>query len=428
MDRADALHLLRRTGFTVRQAELTEIAALSRNAAIDRLLDFGPNGGASPPPQVFDEEGKRWEQVRDLRLWWLQRMVTSPRQLQEKMALFWHSHFATSAEAAYYAVHIWEQNQLFRTHAIGDYRELVQGVAVGPAMLAYLDNHRNKAGNPNENFARELLELHTLGPGNFTENDIVEVARAWTGHGLDEGKDHYEFHSKYHDYRNKTIFGITRDWDGPAVINEIVTGSKKTAAAKFLAKKLYEFFVHETPSQAVVDRLAADFVAGGLQTWVLVRSILRSDEFWSTAGRVAMVRNPVEFVVACIQGAGSSVDEARPDWWLQSMGMDLFYPPNPAGWKLNGYWVSSTAQWAKSDFVRHLTWKAVQRDHLHEIEDMGVPQAVALALSWFGVEDADPSTRTAIENYLYAERATWEWPQHANLLTLTMLSPDIQVA
>ena len=114
MERADALHLLRRTGFTVRPAELDEIAALSREAAIDRLMDFGPNGGVSPPPSALDREGKRWQQVRDLRIWWLDRMRTAPRQLQEKMVLFWHSHFATNAESVYYAKHMWDQNQLFR--------------------------------------------------------------------------------------------------------------------------------------------------------------------------------------------------------------------------------------------------------------------------------------------------------------------------
>ena len=428
MERADALHLLRRTGFTVRPAELDEIAALSREAAIDRLMDFGPNGGVSPPPSALDREGKRWQQVRDLRIWWLDRMRTAPRQLQEKMVLFWHSHFATNAESVYYAKHMWDQNQLFREQAIGDFRTMVHAVSVGPAMLAYLDNYRNKAGNPNENFARELMELHTLGPDNYAEGDIPEVARAWTGHMLDDEKYVYQFHPNWHDYRNKTIFGITRDWDGPAVIDEIITGSKRDACARFLTRKLFEFFAYENPADAVVNRIADAYVAGGMQLWVIVREILRSDEFWSAEARAAHVRSPAEFVVACMVGAGSNADEARPDWWLDSMGMELFYPPNPSGWQANGYWVSSTAQWAKADFVRHLTWKATRRDHLEEIETMAVPVAVATAFSYFGIEDAAQTTRRAIEDYMYAERAAWEWPQHPNLLTLTMLCPDIQVA
>ncbi|MBN4059640.1 DUF1800 domain-containing protein [Acidimicrobium ferrooxidans] len=428
MDRADALHLLRRTGFTVRTAELDEIAGLTREVAVDRLLDFSPNTGAGPSPEVNNVEGKRWEQIRDLRLWWIDRMQTSPRQLQEKMVLFWHSHFATSADSGFYAYYAWDQNSLFRAKAVGDFKSLAHDVALGPAMLAYLDNYRNKAGNPNENFARELLELHLLGPENYNESDIPEVAKAWTGYMLDEEKYVHEFHPQHHDYRNKTIFGITRAWNGPQVIDEIITGSKQTASARFIAKKLFEFFAYADPSSTVVNRLADDFIAGGHQIWVLVRNILLSNEFWSAEARKAMVRSPVEFVVACMQGAGSSVAEARPDWRLKTMGMELFDPPNPSGWQQNGFWVSSTAQWAKADFARNLSWKAVNRDFLSQIEFLSVPDAVAIALSLFGVEDASPTTRQALENYLYAERATDEWPQQANLLTLTMMTPDIQVA
>lgn len=428
VDRADALHLLRRTGFTIRPAELDEIAGLTRFEAVDRLLDFGPNDASPPPAHVLDFEGKRWQQVRDLRTWWIERMRVAPRQLQEKMTLFWHSHFATSADSIYYARHMAEQNELFRRQAIGDYRTLVQSMAIGPAMLAYLDNARNKAGNPNENFARELLELHTLGPDGYSESDIPEVAKAWTGHMLDDERYFYEFRANYHDYRNKTIFGITRDWDGPAVIDEILTGSKAVASSRFIARKLFAFLAYHDPSATMVDQLATSFRNSGLQIWVLVREILRSDEFWSARAREAKVRSPAEYVIACMNGAGASADEARPDWWLESMGMDLFYPPNPSGWQSDGFWVSSTAQWAKADFARYVTWKAVRRDFLIEVETMAVPVAVAAAFSLFGIEDADTATRRAIEDYMYAERATWEWPQHSNLLTLTMLTPDIQIA
>jgi hypothetical protein len=141
-----------------------------------------------------------------------------------------------------------------------------------------------------------------------------------------------------------------------------------------------------------------------------------------------MVRNPIEYVVTCMEGSAASAYDARPDWWLESMGMSLFYPPNPSGWQRNGYWISSTAQWAKADFARHLAWLTVRREHLIQVTQLGVPAAVNLVTSFYGIEDVGPSTRAALENYLYAERATWEWPQHANLLTLAMLTPDVQVA
>jgi uncharacterized protein (DUF1800 family) len=328
----------------------------------------------------------------------------------------------------YFAQQTWEQNHLFRLGGLGNYRNLVHATSIDPAMLTYLDNYRNKAGNPNENYARELMELHTLGPGNYTENDIVEVAKAWTGHMLNDNYSHYEFKTYHHDYRNKTIFGITREWDGPEVIDEILLGSKKVASAKFITKKLWEYFAYEDPSDALVTALANQFIADGLELAPLVRNILLHQEFWGSRARRGLVRSPVDYVLQCMVGASSWIDEARPDWYLDQMGIDLFYPPNPSGWQLNGFWLSASATWAKAEFARHLAWKMVRRDHLTEITTQGVPMAVSLALSFFGIPDASHNTRTALENYLYAERATWEWPQHANLLTLTMLTPEIQVA
>lgn len=428
MNRDDAVHLLRRTGFAVREAQVNELMALDRLGAVNLVTDFSPNPAAAPPGEIADPEGSRWRQVRDLGNWWLGRMLNSPRPLQEKMTLFWHSHFAASADTIYFATQTWEQNHLFRLQGLGNYRDLVRSTALDPAMITYLDNYRNKAGNPNENYARELMELHTLGPGNYTENDIVEVARAWTGHMLDDEYRRYQFQGYHHDYRNKTIFGITRPWDGPEVIDEILLGSKQLIAAKFITRKLWEYFAHENPAESLVTALANQFISDGLNIGLLLRNIFLHDDFWNSTSRQAIVRSPVEYVLQCIVGAGSSLDEARPDWWLDQMGIRLFYPPNPSGWQLNGFWLSASATWAKAEFARHLAWKATRRDHLHEITQEGVPTAVSLALNFFGIPDASATTRTALENYLYAERATWEWPQHANLLTLTMLTPEIQVA
>jgi len=428
LNRDDALHLIRRTGFAVREADVSQLMALDRVGAVSLVMDFGPNSAAQPPSSIVDPEGSRWRQVRDLRDWWLERMLTTPRPLQEKLVLFWHSHFATSASNMRFATQTWEQNHLFRLQSLGNYRDLVHATSTDAAMLLYLDNYRNKAGNPNENYARELMELHTLGPGNYSENDVVEVANAWTGHMLDGDRRRYEFHTYHHDYRSKTIFGITRAWDGPEVIDEILLGSKRLVAAKFITKKLWEYFVYEDPSDSLVTSLANQFITDGLNIGLLLRNILLHDEFWGPTARKAIVRSPVEYVLQCITGAGSTIAEARPDWWIKQMGIDLFYPPNPSGWQLNGFWLSASATWAKAEFARNLAWKAVKRNHLKEIETQGAPMAVTLALSFFGIADASPTTRSALENYLYAERATWEWPQHANLLTLTMLTPEIQVA
>ncbi len=428
LDRRDAEHLVRRTGFGLRSQQVEEILGMTRAQAVDHIMDFSSNPPASPPAVIFNEEESRWSQIRDLTKWWINRMQTVPRGLEEKLVLFWHSHFASSADSVSYAWQTWDQNKLFRDQALGNFGQLAHAMSVQPAMLTYLDNYRNKAGNPNENFARELFELHILGVGNYTEADIVGAAKAWTGHMLSEDRRNYEFHPWHHDYRDKTIFGITRDWDGPALIDEVLKGSKKLPAARYLARKLFEYLAYQGPDESVVATLADYYLANDLSIGLLVRAILLHDEFWSERARFAYVRSPVEYAVACLIGAGSSEEESRPDWWLDTMGQELFYPPNPSGWHLNGYWISATSMWAKAGFARHVAWKAVDRDHLAEILTMGAPQAVSLVLSFFGLPEVSTATRRALEDYVYAERATDEWPLHANLLTLVMLTPEMQLA
>ena len=218
MDRADAEHLVRRTGFGIDYSLVDELVPLSRADAVARVMDFSANPAPQPPSETFDEEGSRWQQVRDLAQWWTERMRTAPRPLEEKLVFFWHGHFATSADTHRYGWQTWTENNLFRSNLFGSFRDLAHAVSVTPSMLLYLDNYRNKAGRPNENFARELFELHLLGPGeHHSENDIVESARAWTGHHLENGLRTYHFDSYWHDHRNKTIFGITRNWDGPEI-------------------------------------------------------------------------------------------------------------------------------------------------------------------------------------------------------------------
>ena len=390
-------------------------------------MNFSPNPAAIPPSDIYDESRSRWRLIRDLRNWWIDRMVSVPRGLEEKMVLFLHDHFATSAATAKKAWHMWEQNKLFRDHALGSFHTIVHNMAVQPAMLRYLDNWRNRAEHINENFARELLELHTLGPENYVEADIVGAAVAWTGYGLTDDGRYYQFRPYYHDYRDATIFGITKPWTGPEVIDEILLGSKKNESARFVADRLWTFFAYSEPESHVIDRMVNVYLANGLSLGAMVREMFLVDEFYSARAKEGLVRRPVDYVVACMRGAGSNVDEARPDWWLDEMGQELFYPTSPKGWKLTN-WLSATTAWAKADFAGYLAYKAGSRDWLAEIEQLAVPDAVNICLGFFGIDTVTPSTRTALENYLYAERATWEWPQHRNMLRLTMLTPEIQVA
>ncbi|MDG2112240.1 MAG: DUF1800 family protein [Actinomycetota bacterium] len=429
VDRADAEHLVRRTGFGIDYAFVDELVTLNRSDAVGRVMDFSPNPAATPPAEVFDEDGSRWRQVRDLSQWWAERMRTVPRPLQEKLVLFWHGHFATNADTHRYAWQTWQENDLFRGMVFASFRDFAQTMSVTPSMLLYLDNYRNKAGRPNENFARELLELHLLGPGeHHSENDIIETARAWTGHHLENGLRTYHFDTYWHDHRSKTIFGINRNWDGPAVIDEAVLGTHRVTSARYIATQLWSFFAYPNPSSAIIDDLVVDYLNNNLNLGLLVRAIFMHDEFYSAKARTGLVRTPIEWTVACSRAANSPTSESRPDWWTGDMGQRLFHPPNPSGWDQNEVWISATGAWARADFASHLIWKMDQRNHLKELEDMSVPAAVDLLKGWFSLHLLTPGTRRALEDYLYAERAADEWPQYRNVLTLVMLSPEMQLA
>jgi len=429
VDRADAEHLVRRTGFGIDWAVVDQLVSMSRADAVATLMDFSPNPTPQPPSGIFDEDGSKWRQIADLKVWWMERMRLMPRPLQEKLTLFWHGHFATNADQHRYAWQTWQENNLFRGMLFGSFRDFAQAASISPSMLLYLDNYRNKAGNPNENFARELLELHLLGPGeHHSENDIIETARAWTGHHLSDGLKNYQYNSYWHDHRNKTIFGITKNWDGPQVIDEAVHGVHRVTSARYIATELWNFLAYPGPPSSVIDDVVTDYLNNNLNLGLLVRSILMHDEFYSAKARTGLVRSPVEWAVACARAGASPASECRPDWWIRDMGQNLLHPPNPSGWKQNAEWISATGAWARADFASHLVWKMSQRDHLEEIYDLSVPAVVDLLRGWFSLNTLTTKTRRALEDYLYAERATEEWPQYRNVLTLVMLSPEMQLA
>src|SRR5262249_51423634 len=172
-------------------------------------------------------------------------MATSPAPLQEKLTLFWHGHFATANYKVGDMLLMYQQNALWRTQATGNFRDLVQTMSLQPAMLIWLDNDPNEKGQPNENFARELMELFTLGVNQYTQDDVVASARPWTGHNtLDGDREQYHFYPERHDDGQKTFMGVTQDWDGPDIVNFILgsDATHKLIAAKFIAAKMWSFF------------------------------------------------------------------------------------------------------------------------------------------------------------------------------------------
>src|SRR5205814_6579142 len=201
--------------------------------------------------EFHDMEG---ENILDLRRWWLERMLTSPAPLLEKMTLFWHGHFATSVQKVKDGYWMWLQNDTLRRNALGNFGTLVKAISRDPAMMIYLDLQQSRKEHPNENWARELMELFTVGIGNYSETDIRESARAFTGYRVDMTNQQFRFAPKQHDDGPKTFIGKTGAWNGDDIIDALM---KQPACAQFLARKLWRFFAEDEPSAKIVDALAA---------------------------------------------------------------------------------------------------------------------------------------------------------------------------
>lgn len=391
------------------------------------MLDFELNAPITAmPSELADDEMGMWRQNIVLTNWWIERWKASVSPLEEKLLLYFHGHFATSSRKLRYGHQMWDQLVGIRAHLLGHYPSMVQYVSTSSAMLMYLDNWRNRAGNPNENFARELLELHVLGRDNYSEQDIVENAKAWTGHGLDEQKRYYQFDARNHDDRPKTIFGETRSWDGPQTIDYMFSNSTlKVHAARHLTRRLWSFLASAEPNETLVNSLAQTFIAGNFNIRTLLRAMLMSDEFYSAP---ALVRSPMEWVVDLLRVTGAGTDVARPEWFLSRMGQRPFAPPSPAGWGQNDTWLSVTSEWARGDFARHLTWKIDDWGFLQSVHDMSVTDSVGHTLNAFGIGHASNLTRRTIEDYVITERGRRGWAERVNQLTLTMMTPEFCLA
>lgn len=428
----DAAHLLRRVGFGGTSGEIEALVPLSWEAAVDRVLDTSrapsPGSGPSLPAPGAPMTGEQWHQAyMAMTSWWLDRARTTPVPVVEKLTLFWHGHMPSSLDVVPHAL-LLDQNQLYRSKALGKVDELVQAASVHPAMLIYLDNRANAAGWPNENFARELMELFTLGVGKYSEDDVRESARAWTGHTMDTSTWSYRFRSDWHDHGNKTFMGVTRPWDGPQIIQHLLRGPKQRTAAGFLARKMWRFLAGPKPTTTIIDDVASRFIAGDMQTEALVRAILLRPEFRSPEVRTGLVRSPFELVVAALRHTGRSATEVRPQWLMPGMGQELFRPPNVDGWGTNAYWISTSAMWAKSILADQLGAGAGEYRLLEGSERRSVVDAVSAALETFGITGPSATTRAAMEQFVRAERSSRRWGERSGLVSLAIMSPEFQLA
>jgi len=280
--------------------------------------------------------------------WWANRMLTTQRPFQEKMTLFWHGHFATTEEKVrdYRKLHI--QNELLRQNATGKFRDLMVAVAKDPAMLAFLDAGVNLKGAPNENFAREIMELFTMGVGNYTEQDIKEAARAFTGWNYNDLR--FVINPQQHDDDEKTILSRTGRFTGEQVIDILLA---QPVTAEFLAGKLYRYFVREDLSPAFQQRLGKLLRDSNYDIAAFMETLLLSKDFYSKASVATRIKPPVELLISTYKKMGLTAVPGIPDFNEQSemLGQKLFYPPNVAGWAHGRSWITPGLLLARGNVI-----------------------------------------------------------------------------
>lgn len=355
---AEAKRLLDRAGLGSSAAEEAAYAALDREAAVDRLLaEAGYAGPAwsfpwlSEPPfpktsgPEAQRERRRTEKDRftEFTEAWVRRLCRSPDALGERLALFWHNYFTSSFDAVKSAAALVRQDELIRRRSLGNFREFLVDMTVDPAMMVYLDTAENSRTKPNENFARELLELFSLGEGNYGEADIREAARALAGLRLDEAGA-WRLEPRRADDGVKTIFGKTGRFGRVELIDLVL---EQDAAARYLPSRLFREFVGRAPQPAELAPLAAAFRAGGWEIRPLVRAILLSEAFWDAADP-PRVRSPAELLAATVRLAGAEPPGDKLAADLRRLEQPLGDPISVKGWPEGAEWINADAVLART--------------------------------------------------------------------------------
>ena len=366
----DARHLLNRAGFGARPADLAGFAQLSHEAAVDRLLAGTRTDTALPPPAelaeylspsrlraLSDAERKETQKrgALALRAWWLGAMLgasTPAEQLRERMTLFWHNHFVSSLQKVKSAKLMLDQNRLLRHYALGNFAGLLHAVGKNPAMVVYLDSATNRKGSPNENFAREVMELFTVGEGHYSEQDIREAARAFTGWSIEPETGEFRWRPFVHDDGSKTVLGVSGNLDGDAVL-DILLAQPQTA--EFVVRKLWREFVSPTPDEGETRRIARRFRDSGYDIRVALREIFGSRAFWAAENRLVLIKSPVDWVLGTLNSLELEAPDPLPlSLALRQLGQDLFAPPNVKGWPGGETWINSSTLLARKQLAERL--------------------------------------------------------------------------
>jgi hypothetical protein len=415
----------------------------------DALLnDLAPHMGRGRNRFSENREGPEQE----IRGWWLYAMMFSPHPLRERMTLFWHNHFATSIAKVGRPELMLKQNQTLRAHALGKFQPLLLAVSRDPAMQVWLDSNSNVKGYANENYARELMELFSLGTGNYTEKDVKEAARAFTGWHTDG--EAFAFNASQHDGGPKTFLGKTGAWDGGDVIRIVL---EQPAAARFLVRKLYRHLISESepPPAALLEPLAEQLRRADYDIRTVVRTILRSRLFFSEHAYRRRIKSPVEYIVGLIRGLDDQPQMPQLAAAMKGLGQDLFAPPNVKGWDGGKAWLNTATLLARHNLAWTLVGNQARRDVMEErsfgrarsfttaaaprssavdlVRKHGgadAPRQVAFLLDLFLAGDVDAAGRQKLESFLKRDNPkdkTWEQRIRETMHTI-LLMPEYQLA
>ncbi len=395
MGRARARHLLNRAGFGIPLPLVDRLAPMSPAQAVQYFVDFESQPDIVTEPDWLESPGdlrlarrqiarmyevnmgdmemnddiqksidiekrkmnqefnlEQREDLERLKIWWLRTMHDTHRPLQEKMTLFWHGHFATSAQKVKAGGPNYQLNNIFRSHAVGNFKTLAYEVGCSPAMMSYLDNARNVKKHPNENFARELMELFTLGVGNYTEDDIKEAARAFTGWATDG--EEFVYNKRQHDAGSKTFLGVTGDLNGNDVYDIIFD---QDAAASFIVAKLWRFFAYDDPEPEVVEGLSETLRESGFEIAPVLREMFMSQAFYSDRAVLTLIKSPVQLtlgMISMLEIQPNDVVERYVVHTLRQLGQDLFYPPNVKGWDGGQVWINTNTLMTRYNLANFL--------------------------------------------------------------------------
>lgn len=387
-----ARHLLWRAGFGASPEQIKTLVGWGPIKSVDYLLNYKGVAFEPDAPETFDrniirpansdergayekarrsgdeeavarframkQEAERFDrvQMKSVQHWWLKRMIETPRPLEEKLTLFWHSLLATSYRTIEDSYHMYAQNRMFRAHATGNFGELLSALIRDPAMLAYLDNNDSRKGRPNENLARELMELFTLGVGNYTEKDIKEGARSLTGYTFED--DAFRFAERNHDAGPKSILGKAGTLDGDGFVKAIL---QHPACPRYLSQRLYRFFVSDYPTgRKELDSAAARVISGmastlsgsGYELKPVLRRLFLSEHFYSPMTMNEQIKSPVELVVGAVRSLNTP---ARDIGVLADacalMGQNIFFPPSVKGWEGGRSWINTATLFIRQNIL-----------------------------------------------------------------------------